>query len=251
MIEVCAHHACERVSLYFLLSILSLLGAPLFEKYLRPNRKAEFFVTSFIVLSVAYIVFLHIIPEVNHVIGPVLTTAFVLIGIFIALIIEHFVHNIKSHAQDSFSHLLLLLTIVFGLGVHMVIDGVMLHVDAHGFTEHNHSSLFSENFPASLGLAIVLHRLPVALLIWRKFVACFNKKLAWYVILFLVFCNFLGFYGPNIFEIFNIYQLKSIAILQAFVSGAVLHIAFENILKIFKPSSHKHTHFGVTHEKIN
>ncbi|MCG8370912.1 MAG: hypothetical protein MJA32_10420, partial [Proteobacteria bacterium] len=127
--------------------------------------------------------------------------AFLLLGIAFPMVIERVVHE-KFAAAHGF----VLALAALGLVIHSILDGIAL--------------LPTQN--AELGYAVVLHRLPVGMAIWwslRPNLGLTAAVAAFAMIIVATSASFVV--GAPIVELA---ETRSIAWLQAFVSGSLIHI---------------------------
>jgi hypothetical protein len=182
------------------LSIVALLAGPAIYTYGRRNRIARQILDGFIFITIAGIVTVHIIPEALAG-GGDLAIAFLVLGLAFPVILERGLHD-SFHA----AHGLVLALAALGLVIHAALDGIAL--------------LPSDN--NDLAYAVVLHRVPVGMAIWWSLRP--NLGLAAAVIAFalIITASAASFVlGAPVVELA---ETRSIAWLQAFVAGSLIHI---------------------------
>ena len=182
------------------LSIVALLAGPAVYTFGRRNRVARQILDGFIFITIAGIVTVHIIPEAL-VGGGNLAFAFLALGIVFPVVLERGLHG-SFHA----AHGLVLALAAIGLVIHAALDGIAL--------------LPSGN--RDLAYAVILHRLPVGMAIWwslRPNLGLTAAIVAFAMIIAASLASFV-FAAPMI----EIAEARSIAWVQAFISGSLIHI---------------------------
>ena len=182
------------------LSIVALLAGPAVYTFGRRNRVARQILDGFIFITIAGIVTVHIIPEAL-VGGGNLAFAFLALGIVFPVVLERGLHG-SFHA----AHGLVLALAALGLVIHAALDGIAL--------------LPSGN--RDLAYAVILHRLPVGMAIWwslRPNLGLTAAIVAFAMIIAASLASFV-FAAPMI----EIAEARSIAWVQAFISGSLIHI---------------------------
>ena len=193
-----------------IISLLMLALAPII--YRVASHFHNFWNTThkFLVITVTSLVVLHLLPESIRIIG--VTASF---WAFLGLLVPSFLEKLwKSQAKTV--HFISVTIAFIGLFTHGLMDGAALASPRFGAID---SSL--------LKWAVMLHRLPAALLIWSLFYQKNGSKLTSFLLFLLGSATVLGFFlGRQILE-----QLSDISVFyhfQALVSGSLLHIAFDN-----------------------
>ena len=182
------------------LSIAALLAGPVVYTIGRRHRVARQILDGFIFISIAGIVTVHIIPEALAG-GGNLAIFFLALGIAFPVILERGLHD-SFHA----AHGLVLVLAALGLVIHSVLDGIALLPTSNRDLAH----------------AVILHRLPVGMAIWWSLRP--NLGLAAAVIAFamIILASAASFaLGTPAIELA---EAQSIAWLQAFISGSLIHI---------------------------
>ena len=182
------------------LSIVALLAGPAVYTFGRRNRIARQVLDGFIFITIAGIVTVHIIPEALTG-GGNLAVLFLALGIAFPVILERGLHE-SFHA----AHGLVLALAALGLVIHSVLDGIAL--------------LPSGN--RDLAYAVVLHRLPVGMAIWWSLRPNLGLAAAITAFAMLIGASAASFVlGAPMIELA---EARSIALLQAFISGSLIHI---------------------------
>ena len=186
--------------MFLALSIVALLLGPAVYTVGRRNRTARQILDGFIFITIAGIVTVHIIPEALAG-GGTLAIAFLLLGIAFPMVLERGLHE-SFHA----AHGLILALAALGLIIHSVLDGIAL------LPKQNHD----------LAWAVVLHRLPIGMAIWwslRPNLGLTAAVAAFAMIIVATTASFV--IGAPAVELA---EARSIAWLQAFISGSLIHI---------------------------
>ncbi len=198
----------------FLLSTVALLLGPIIYAAARESRLLRPALNGLILLTIAYIIGVHIIPEAwRH--GGKLTLLVIVLGIAFPMILERMFRT----ATDA-AHLVIVGIAAIGLLVHAVVDGIAL-------------------LPGSgtgLAYAVVLHRLPVGMALWWAVKPSFGQTAALVVFALVVAATASGYFvGESLLALADFHML---AMFQAFVSGSLLHIVLFGV----KHDTHQHHH---------
>ncbi len=190
------------------LSIVALLLGPLIYGLSQRNRVARQVLDGFIFITIAGIICVNIIPEALAV-GGTLAVIFLVVGIAFPVIMEH---GFRGALHEA--HVVVLVLAALGLIIHAIIDGIAL-LPAQG---------------SDLAHAVILHRLPVGMAIWWSLRPSLGTSVAVAAIVTISFATALSYLlGAPMVELA---EAKSLALIQAFVSGSLIHIVA----------------FGITHE---
>tara|TARA_R110002096_G_scaffold120252_1_gene260473 strand:+ start:13677 stop:14267 length:591 start_codon:yes stop_codon:yes gene_type:complete len=184
----------------FFLSTVALLLGPVIYAVARNNRVLRRLLDALIVLTIAFIIGVHIIPEaISH--GGKLAIFVIAIGILFPMLLE----RLFRKATDT-AHLVIVGIAAIGLLVHAVVDGLAL-------------------LPGSgdgLALAVILHRLPVGMALWWAIKPNFGETLASAAFALVILATASGFFlGESVVAAADIQLL---AMFQAFVSGSLIHV---------------------------
>jgi len=183
-----------------ILSILALLLGPVIYALSRRNRIARQVLDGFIFITIAGIICVNIIPEALAV-GGMLAVAFLVLGIAFPVIVEH---GFRSALHEA--HVVVLILAALGLIIHATIDGIAL-LPAQG---------------SDLAHAVILHRLPVGMAIWWSLRPSLGTPVAVAAIVTVSIATTLSYLlGAPIVELA---EAQSLALVQAFVSGSLIHI---------------------------
>lgn len=191
-----------------ILSILALLLGPGIYALSRRNRIARQVLDGFIFITIAGIICVNIIPEALAV-GGMLAVVFLVLGIAFPVVVEH---GFRSALHEA--HVVVLILAALGLVIHATIDGIAL-LPTQG---------------SDLAHAVILHRLPVGMAIWWSLRPSLGTPVAVVAIVTVSIATALSYLlGAPVVELA---EAKSLALVQAFVSGSLIHIVA----------------FGITHE---
>ncbi len=171
----------------------------------------------FIIVSICFIVFFLILPEVFEVIGW--WSIFILvIGSLLPLISEY------SGRLFSFTYKTISILIILSLMTHSFFDGAAIPILLL------QKKALLNIYPVLL--LLIIHKLPVGLFICRMF----KNKILFAIILLalLAFISVVGYIIASKME-FE-FQYKALAYFNSFVAGLILHVVFHN----FHTNGHKH-----------
>lgn len=200
-------------------AIAALLIGPALLQFGRLGPRVAGLLDGFTFVSIAGLLGFGILPETLAA-GGVATALFAAAGLFFPWALEK-----QFHRAAPSAHLVIVWLCVAGLAVHAMVDGVAL-VAGHG----HDASAGLDRAEESLGLAVVLHRLPVGLAIWHLLAPHFGTRYALTVL--LVMCGATGagyLLGPDVFQWLDV---AGVAWFQAFVAGSILHVI------VYEPAHH-------------
>ena len=188
-----------------ILSIAALLLGPVIYAKSRGNPALRRVLNGLILGTIAAIIGLHIIPEaLQH--GGSLAVVLIVAGIAFPMILE----RLFSKATDA-AHLVIVAIAAAGLLIHAIIDGIALLPESG----------------KGLAYAIVVHRLPVGMAIWWAVHRNFGKTVTAIVFASIILATAAGYFvGDSIIEMA---EAKTLAMLQAFVSGSLIHVVLFGI----------------------
>ena len=186
--------------MFLALSIVALLAGPAIYTYGRRNRIARQILDGFIFITIAGIVTVHIIPEALTG-GGDLAIAFLVLGLAFPVMLERGLHD-SFHA----AHGLVLALAALGLVIHAALDGIALLPSGNN----------------DLAYAVVLHRVPVGMAIWWSLRPNLGLTAAIVAFALIITASAASFIlGAPVVELA---EARSIAWLQAFVAGSLIHI---------------------------
>jgi hypothetical protein len=191
-----------------LLSIAALLLGPVIYALGRRNPAARQILDGFIFITIAGLICVNIIPE-SLAVGGTFALLFLLLGIAFPIIIERGFSGALHEA-----HIFVLVIAALGLVIHAIVDGIAL-LPMEG---------------SDLATAVILHRLPIGMAIWWSLRPNLGLPVAIATFATIILTSTAAYIlgGPMI----ELAEAPSIAYVQAFVSGSLIHIVA----------------FGVTHD---
>ena len=197
----------------FILSTVALLLGPMIYAAARGNTLLRPALNALILLTIAYIIGIHIIPEaIRH--GGTVAVLVIVLGIAFPILLE----RLFRKATDA-AHLVIVGIAGFGLLVHAVVDGVALLPESG----------------TGLAYAVVLHRLPVGMALWWAIKPNFGKTVTMMVFALIILATASGYFVGE--DIIAMADIRTLAMLQAFVSGSLIHVVLFGV----KHHSHDHT----------
>lgn len=199
-----------------IVSLLMLAVAPVFYWFSQSFRRTWKFTNRLLVLLVASIVVLHLLPESIKIIG-FRASLLAMGGLFLPSILERLWKR-----EAPFIHRLTLLLAVTGLALHGMMDGAALV--APGAQSR------------AMQWAVLLHRLPAAILIWEVFLPTRGRGFASGVLVILALFTCLGYYF-GVTLIHSLVPGGGLHYFQALVAGSLLHVAFDQ-----HGDQHEHAH---------
>ncbi len=183
-----------------ILSITALLLGPLIYAVARKNHLARRVLDALIVITIAIIIAVHIIPEAIRQ-GGTLAVVLIVLGIIFPMLLE----RLFREATDA-AHLVIVAIAAVGLLIHATVDGIALLPQSG----------------TGLAYAIILHRLPVGMALWWAIRPSFGKVIAVSSFALISLTTAGGYFvGDSIIELG---EAKTLAMLQAFVSGSLIHV---------------------------
>ena len=194
-----------------ILSIAALLLGPLIYAAGRKNKTARRLLDGLILLSIAVIIFVHIIPEALAQ-GGTIAIVVIILGIAFPMLLE----RLFRKAADT-AHLLIVAIAAVGLLVHAVIDGLAL-LSGNGV-----------ELGGGVGLAhaIILHRLPVGMAIWWVVRPGLGTPVAVGVFALVIVATAMGYLMGD--SVVQMAETRTLALFQAFVSGSLIHVVIFGI----------------------
>ena len=191
----------------FVLSTIALLAGPFIYALGRRNTTVEHLLDAVVILTVAWIITFHIVPEVVA-IGGILALAMIAAGMAFPFVLRRI-----FHLASNTTHFALLVLAAVALALQAIIDGIAL-LPATG---------------NSLSLAVILHRLPIGMAIWWTFRPALGHKAAVVAFAIIIVATgsayFLG--GPVI----DVFENRTLVLFQAFVSGSLIDLVIVGIRK--------------------
>lgn len=192
--------------LLLLASLAPLLAGPLLVKGLQSSPPLARALDSFVLISLAGLIFVHILPHSVEAGGLTALVAAVF-GLALPFLGERFVFH-----RREFSLTPVLVLGLAALALHGVLDGVALvspHEDADGGN--------------ALALAVIMHRLPAGLVVWWLVKPRMGARAAGIVIGVLVAATITGFILAGL-DKGHLFHGETWYILQALLSGSLIHV---------------------------
>ncbi len=198
-----------------LASLAAPVVAPLIFLLLRARRGTVQFLDGFVAVAVPGLVFIHVVPDAA-VEGEWAILGMLLLGLAIPVILE----KLARAPTDRPDKLALLLGIT-GLGLHALLEGAAI-------------GGLSGNEGSPLGVAIVLHRVPVGLAIWWLIQARFGLRAAVAGLAGLLLVTLGGYAGGH--ELDALMSGPWFHLYEALVGGTLVHVVIHGV----HPHDHEH-----------
>jgi len=206
-------------SLVLLLSIISLFIGPMLYLWLRKGGfVAKAFDSVIVVVLIVLMAFL-LIPESWAELGY-WSVALIFAGYLLPGLLESL---IKKAAHTL--HLISLVLALAGLALHAMLDGAALMI-GNGSAGSGPGN--------SLGLAIVLHRFGVGLMLWMMVQPVFGKRVAFGVLGFVGLATVVGYLLSE--TILGLEGDHAMSVLQALIIGMIVH----SLIHRSHGESHRH-----------
>jgi uncharacterized protein len=184
-------------------SLVALVVGPLLYRVADRARPTLAGLDGFVMVSVAGLAVTHIIPHAFSVAGP-LALGVAVLGFIGPSVVEHQLERAahKAHAAT-------LALAIGGLIVHEFFDGVGLAAPADG------------DVPV-LAIAVVLHRLPLAVTVWWLLAPTSGKRTASAVLVGLGIATVLGYLSGD--AVATVVDARWVGLLEALIAGSLLHV---------------------------
>ena len=192
----------SRETRVLVLSILALFAGPLLYQWLRQGGWVARTMESLVVVALVLLVVLLLVPETLREAGPwslVLMAA----GYLVPGLLERAIRR-AAHAF----HVISLLLALLGLGLHALVDGAGL---AGSEADPGHT----------LGLAIVLHRFGVGLVLWFMVQPVFGRRAALGVLLGVSAATVVGYFASE--PLLAMEGAEGVHLVQALIIGTIIH----------------------------
>ncbi len=196
----------------FLLSTIALLLGPFVYAAGRRNATAERLLDAFVILAIAWIVGVHIVPEVIAT-GGMFAIAVVAIGMAFPYALRRIFHLASSEMRFT-----LLSLAATALALHALIDGIAL-------------------LPATgdpLSVAVIVHRLPIGMAIWWTFRPAIGRNAAIAAFAIIVAATAFSYYLGD--PVVDMLESRTLAYFQAFVSGSLIDLVVVGVIEKFRKS---------------
>jgi len=195
--------------MYFLLSTIALLAGPFVYALGRNNKMTERLLDALIIAAIAWIIGVHIVPDAFEVAGwPALVV--LVLGMAFPYVLRRI-----FHLATKAMHAALLFIAALALVLHAVIDGIAL-LPGNG---------------EELGIAVILHRLPVGMAIWWTFRPAIGTRAAVAAFALIIGATALAIYfgGPVV----ALAESRMLALFQVFVAGSLADMVIVGVRDLF------------------
>jgi len=194
-------------AIVLLLSLITTFAGPVIFLWLSRGGKLASTIDRLIVVALVLLVVILLVPETMEALGlPAL--ALVLAGYLLPSLLESLVRR----AAETL-HVASLGFALIGLLLHAVLDGAGL--------AGSHLSSADVHQGEGLGLAIILHRFGVGLMLWLIVQPVFGDRAAWLTLAGMAAATVLGFEFSE--RLLPLAGEQAIAILQAVIIGTIIH----------------------------
>jgi hypothetical protein len=194
--------------IYVAVSIVALAVGPLLYGASRRALPYLAFLDGFVMVAISGLLLVHVIPHAMES-GGLWVPLFALAGFFVPQLVEHTLERAASR-----THALTLGLAIVGLIIHASLDGVALA--STGTAEAGGGG------GGELAVAIVLHRLPVAITIWALLLPMWGRRAA-AAVLGVIGVATIGGYGLGD-SLAWAGDSMWLALFQALVAGSLLHV---------------------------
>ncbi len=207
-------------SLLFL-SFCSLLIGPALFRFATRFHAFLRFLDAFVLCSIFSLVIFHILPEsIEH--GGLMAVSAAVLGFIAPIFIGRFIDQGRCNLHHS-----LISIASIGLIAHAILDGVAL--------ASTHS--ISSQQATFLGLAVVLHRLPEGIGIWRITQSSLGQKAGILTLAIVMISTLVGFFFGESWLTHSSEQ--ALMTFEALMAGVLLHVVFHrHHLTKLEPHSH-------------
>jgi hypothetical protein len=192
-------------------TLAALMCGPLLYVLAHPRPALLAFLDGFVLVSIAGLVLLEVVPGAYGE-GGAWSLAFLALGAIGPTLVEQGLERARREA-----HLATLALAVVGLVLHSLGDGAALapvHV-GEGHAGHAHEAL---------GIAIVVHSVPVGLVVWWIMAPVFGRGLPAATLALMGAGTLAGYWFG--LELNAVLGARAFAWFQALVAGSILHVVF-------------------------
>jgi hypothetical protein len=192
--------------LLLLISLIALVAGPVVFRLAGAARSTLAFLDGFVVVAIVGLVAIHIVPHAIAAAG-LGALGFGLLGLLGPGLAERLLHRAARH-----THTATVVLAIIGLTLHAFFDGVAL-AEPHGGESSE-----------MLAIAVVVHRLPVAITIWWLLRPGLGFGLAAGALTALGVSTVIGFSAGD--AIAGMLEEQWLGYLQSLIAGSVLHVVF-------------------------
>lgn len=204
-----------------LLSFCSLLIGPALFGFATRFYTFIRFLDAFVLCSIFSLVVFHILPE-SIVHGGLMAISAAAIGFIAPIFIGRFIDKGRCNLHHS-----LISIASIGLIAHAILDGIAL-ASTHSISSHQ---------ATFLGLAVVLHRLPEGVGIWRITQSSLGTKAGIFSLAIVMLATSMGFFFGESWITHTSEQ--ALMTFEALMAGVLLHVVFHrHHLTQLAPHSH-------------
>lgn len=194
-------------------TLAALMCGPLLYVLAHPRPALLAFLDGFVLVSIAGLVLLEVVPGAYGE-GGAWSLAFLALGAVGPTLVEQGLERARREA-----HLATLALAVIGLVLHSLGDGAAL---APVHTEHLHAA--HGHAHEALGIAIVVHSVPVGLVVWWIMAPVFGRGLPTITLVLMGAGTLAGYlFGLELNEVLG---ARAFSWFQALVAGSILHVVF-------------------------
>lgn len=215
--------AIVRVMLLLWLSIAVLAAGPALYKLVTYRAQAYWALDGFVLASVGGLILLHVLPPTIAAAG-----GWALWAAGAGLVLPILAERGSKYGVTSLASKALMGVALLGLAAHTVLDGVTLGARAH------------DEVGFAVALAVLVHRLPVALLVWWLIRPRHGKRWATAALGVIAVGTVLG-YGVEE-SLHGVMSGVGFASLQAFVAGSLMHVLAHQPPATESGAPHDHSH---------
>ncbi len=185
-----------------LLSLLTTFAGPALFLWLSRGGRLAKTIDQVIVVVLIVLLFVLLLPETLEALGAI-SLLLVLAGYLLPSVLEFMVRR----AAETL-HVASLIVALAGLMLHALLDGAGLASSALGNAD-------------GLGLAIILHRFGVGLMLWLIVQPVFGPRAAWLTLVGMAAATVLGFEFSE--RLLPLAGEQAVLILQAVIIGTIIH----------------------------
>ena len=191
--------------LYLIAAMAALVAGPALLSLVGEGRRVISFLDAFVMVAVPALILLDFVPPAVRT-GELVPLGAVLAGFLAPLVLERITRDHRGRSDR-----LALRIGVVGLALHAALDGAALPA-------------ISRSADVVLGMAIVVHRVPVGLVVWWLLASRLGPRQAVGGLAALMVMTVVGFAGGG--TLVGSAPLEGIDLFQAFVGGSLVHVAF-------------------------